>query len=100
MDEPCPQVSVSLGSLSVCFPSLERGAICYLAGSRPKSIYCFVVFSLVHVDLVSVKTNRLTTTNRVRTFSRRRRARSTHNRWLVLNLERFNFGGGWNELLA
>jgi len=58
------------------------------------------VFSLPHVDLVGVKTNRLTSFNRARTFSRRARARSTHNRWLVLNLERFNFGGGWNELLA
>ena len=36
--------------------------------------------------------------NRRRIFSRR--STTAHNPWLVLNLELFNFGGGWSQLLA
>jgi hypothetical protein len=42
------------------------------------------------------------TTNRSITRAPRlpRRSRPAHNRWLILNLLRFNFAGGWSQLIA
>jgi hypothetical protein len=45
-----------------------------------------------------MKTNKSKRANRWRIFSRRSTA--ARNPWLILNLELFNFGGGWGQLLA
>lgn len=45
-----------------------------------------------------MKTNKPKRANRRRIFSRRSTA--LRNPWLILNLELFNLGGGWSQLLA
>jgi hypothetical protein len=45
-----------------------------------------------------MKTNKPKRANHRRIFSRR--STTTRNPWLILNLELFNFGGGWSQLLA
>jgi hypothetical protein len=45
-----------------------------------------------------MKTNKPKRANRRRIFSRRSTA--VCNPWLILNLELFNLGGGWSQLLA
>lgn len=75
--------------------------MCYLTRSRPKSIYCFVVISFAHVDLVTVKTiqsSRPTDRSKTRRFSRR--WRTSHDRWLLLNMEVFNFHRGMSRVIA
>jgi hypothetical protein len=45
-----------------------------------------------------MKTNKSPRANLWRIFSRR--STPPHDPWLILNLEFFNFGGGWSQLLA
>jgi len=45
-----------------------------------------------------MKTNKSQRANLWRIFSRR--STPPHDPWLILNLEFFNFGGGWSQLLA
>jgi hypothetical protein len=45
-----------------------------------------------------MKTNKPKSVILRRMFSQRRT--TAHNPWLVMNLELFNFAGGWNQLVA
>jgi len=45
-----------------------------------------------------MKTTKSKRANRRRIFSRR--STTVRDPWLILNLELFNFGGGWSQLLA
>jgi hypothetical protein len=45
-----------------------------------------------------MKTTKFKRANRWRIFSRP--STTARDQWLILNLELFNFGGGWNQLLA
>jgi hypothetical protein len=45
-----------------------------------------------------MKTDKPKRANRRRIFSRR--STIVRNPWLILNMELFNFGGGWSQLLA
>ena len=58
---------------------------------------CFVARNVYLTRNTFMKTNKSKRANRWRIFSRPSAAR---NPWLILNLEFFNFGGGWSQLLA
>jgi hypothetical protein len=45
-----------------------------------------------------MKTNKLKSANLWRIFSRR--STTAHDPWLIVNLEHFNFAGGWSQMIA
>jgi hypothetical protein len=98
MHEAVTQISYEQLILSVVFDYLERGAAHYFSRWMGKSSDCLVANGATQVHVGAVKTNSTVCAKRARILSRRSGA--AHDRWLVLNLQQFNFASGWRQMLA